>query len=195
MPPTRRLTVLDASQPRPLPSQAGSGPVVFRHSSPGVPESNGTSQLSTDTAPTRPSHRLGKIPANRPLSARGEIRQGRTTLTRGLSRGERVAVYDAWDQAHDWTTRWLNDHPTGRTRKRPTRSLRSRVTATSPQKSTFASGRRSAPSTAPASRPTSTPSTASSSTASARPDPASSTPPSPAPRHSPTNPPTRSSPR
>jgi hypothetical protein len=35
-------------------------------------------------------------------------RRVRTTLMRGLSRAERVAVYDAWDQAHDWTTRWLD---------------------------------------------------------------------------------------
>jgi hypothetical protein len=37
-------------------------------------------------------------------------RRVRTTLTRGLLRGERATVYDAWGQAHDWTTRWLNDH-------------------------------------------------------------------------------------
>jgi hypothetical protein len=37
-------------------------------------------------------------------------RRVRLTLTRGLSRLDRAAVHDAWGQAHDWTTRWLNDH-------------------------------------------------------------------------------------
>lgn len=36
-------------------------------------------------------------------------RRVRSTLTRDLSRADRAAVYDTWDQAHDWTTRWLND--------------------------------------------------------------------------------------
>jgi hypothetical protein len=36
-------------------------------------------------------------------------RRVRTTLTRELSRRDRTAVYDVWDQAHDWTSRWL-DH-------------------------------------------------------------------------------------
>ncbi len=36
-------------------------------------------------------------------------RRVRSTLTHDLSRADRVAVYDTWDQAHDWTTRWLND--------------------------------------------------------------------------------------
>jgi hypothetical protein len=37
-------------------------------------------------------------------------RRVRLTLTRGLARRDRAVVYDAWDQAHAWTTRWLNDH-------------------------------------------------------------------------------------
>jgi hypothetical protein len=36
-------------------------------------------------------------------------RRVRTTLTRGLSRAGRAAVYDTWDHARDWTTRWLHD--------------------------------------------------------------------------------------
>jgi hypothetical protein len=38
-------------------------------------------------------------------------RRVRSTLTRELPRSARIAVYDAWDQAHDWTTRWLDDRP------------------------------------------------------------------------------------
>jgi hypothetical protein len=40
-----------------------------------------------------------------PLPRRGV----RTTLTRGLSRPDRAAVYRTWDQAHDWMARWLGD--------------------------------------------------------------------------------------
>ena len=36
-------------------------------------------------------------------------RRVRTTLTRGLPRAERAAVYDTWEQAHDWTLRWIDD--------------------------------------------------------------------------------------
>ena len=36
-------------------------------------------------------------------------RRVRSTLTRDRSRADRAAVYDTWDRAHDWTTRWLND--------------------------------------------------------------------------------------
>jgi hypothetical protein len=36
-------------------------------------------------------------------------RRVRATLTRGFPRGERAVVYDAWEQAHDWTRRWLDD--------------------------------------------------------------------------------------
>jgi hypothetical protein len=35
-------------------------------------------------------------------------RRVRTTLTRELSRADRAAVYDTWDQAREWTTRWLD---------------------------------------------------------------------------------------
>ena len=34
----------------------------------------------------------------------------RTKLTHDLSRRDRATVYDAWDQAHEWTTRWLDQH-------------------------------------------------------------------------------------
>jgi hypothetical protein len=36
-------------------------------------------------------------------------RRVRTTLTRGLPRAERAAVYDTWEQAHDWTLQWIDD--------------------------------------------------------------------------------------
>jgi hypothetical protein len=38
-------------------------------------------------------------------------RRVRTALTHDLSRQDRAAVYDNWDQSHDWITRWLHDHP------------------------------------------------------------------------------------
>ena len=37
-------------------------------------------------------------------------RRARTALARGLSRRDRDAVYDAWDQAHAWTAGWLDGH-------------------------------------------------------------------------------------
>ena len=32
-----------------------------------------------------------------------------STLARDLSRADRGAIYNTWEQAHDWTTRWLGD--------------------------------------------------------------------------------------
>ncbi|MCA1700740.1 MAG: hypothetical protein LC790_18275 [Actinobacteria bacterium] len=37
-------------------------------------------------------------------------RRVRLTLTHGLPRRDRAAVYDTFDQAHDWTLRWLDEH-------------------------------------------------------------------------------------
>lgn len=36
-------------------------------------------------------------------------RRVRSTLSRGLSRAERAAVYDTWEQAHAWTLQWFDE--------------------------------------------------------------------------------------
>jgi hypothetical protein len=36
-------------------------------------------------------------------------RRVRSTLARGFSRAEGSAVYETWEQAHDWTARWLDE--------------------------------------------------------------------------------------
>ena len=35
----------------------------------------------------------------------------RSAITASLSRGQRAAVHDSWDEAHAWMTRWIDEHP------------------------------------------------------------------------------------
>ena len=119
----------------------------------------------------------------------------RSAIARTLPRAQRVEVVELWDQAHAWTTRWLDEHPDAPYQQCADAIYLLARHGDSASESTPASALRSMPSLAPARTPTPAPSTRPCTGASARSGHASSTRHSPAPPRSPIRRPTRSAPR